>query len=647
MPHLPAPRPFEPQPRAGGLRRHVWLLPGGLTLTFMAMVAGWAHFNDQAEREAHAATLQEDASSVEAQLLARREVESTRLREVAARLGGTSRQPGQLAQLPEVSAGVDRLWNRLVWVDADKRVVDRVERSESTRTAASDDLRIQARGQAEHLVAPITDGTGQPIGELLARYDMADLLQSTDLGWLNHRYQVGFLSELGEVIASTARPSRPPQGTAFDRPLAASRDVTLRLVPYVAPVPWTRNPRTLGLLGGLLVLGSGASLLLRREIRATHRAVADARNEAAWRQSMEDSSLVGLRARDVEGRILYVNKTLCDMVGYSPEELVGLKPPLPFWPPEAVDAMMARNLDTLAGGAPRNGYETRWRHRDGRAVDVTIYESRLVNAQGRHVGWMGSIVDIGERKRLEEQDRRHTEVLAQHARLNDLGLLASELAHELNQPLTAIVGFSAGLAKAMEKNPGLDADMRQGLEAIQRNARKAGDIVHWIRGQTSRSAQERMPTDLNALIRTVVKSRMGYVLSSDIYLSLRLQDDLPLVHLDSVGMEQVVTNLVRNAAQAVSGLAPGQPRRLSVSSQRDADGWLTVTVADTGPGLKGKTLDELCTTFYTTKGDGLGLGLGICRAIVEAHRGQLSARDLNGGGAEFSFKLPLETRHET
>jgi two-component system sensor histidine kinase DctS len=150
---------------------------------------------------------------------------------------------------------------------------------------------------------------------------------------------------------------------------------------------------------------------------------------------MEDSALVGLRARDTEGRILYVNKTLCDMVGYRAEELVGVLPPLPFWPPEAVGALMASNLNTLAGAAPATGYETRWRHRDGHAVDVVIFESRLVDGEGRHIGWMGSIVDIGERKRLEDLERRHTEVLAQHARLNDLGLIASELAHELNQPL--------------------------------------------------------------------------------------------------------------------------------------------------------------------------------------------------------------------
>lgn len=646
MPTLPLPRPFEPQVRASGLRRHLWLLPGGLTLSFMPLVAAWAHFNDAAEREAHAATLREDAASVEAQLLARREVESTRLREVATRLASLSPQPGQMARLPEVTAGVDRLWNRLVWVDADKRVIDRVERSESARPAVSDDLRIQARGQAEHLVAPVTGSTGQAIGELLARYDIADLLQSTDLGWLNHRYQVSFLSELGEVIATTARPSRPPEGVAFDRPLSASRDMTLRLVPYVAPLPWTENPRTLGLLGGLLVLGSGASLLLRREIRATHRAVADARNEAAWRQSMEDSSLVGLRARDAEGRILYVNKTLCDMVGYSPEELVGLKPPLPFWPPEAVDAMLARNLDTLAGGAPRNGYETRWIHRNGRPVDVMIYESRLVDARGRHVGWMGSIVDIGERKRLEEQDRRHTEVLAQHARLNDLGLLASELAHELNQPLTAIVGFSAGLSKSMEQHPGLGAEMRQALEAIQRNTRKAGEIVHWIRGQTTRSANARAPADLSELVRAVVQGRVGRALPPDIYLALQLQDGLPTVSVDRVGIEQVVANLVRNAAEAMATQPPGRPRRLQVLTRQGEEGQLEVVVGDSGPGLGGKTIDELCTTFYTTKGDGLGLGLGICRAIVEAHHGRFTAHDRPEGGAEFRFNLPVEATLE-
>ena len=247
-----------------------------------------------------------------------------------------------LKGLPEVIAGFDRLWNRLVWLDADLRVLGLADRTVGAATAPSTDaLRVQGRGQADHLEQPVPAAAGLREGQVLARYDLTDLLGSTDLAWLSGRYQVTFVSELGEVIATTARADRRPQGAPLRTVSASFRDATLRLAPYEAPQPWFRGGGTIALLAGLLGLGIAASLLLRREVRQVQQAETASRTEAAWRRSMEDSALVGLRARDTEGRILYVNKTLCEMVGYSQEELVGLVPPLPFWPPEAVDALMA------------------------------------------------------------------------------------------------------------------------------------------------------------------------------------------------------------------------------------------------------------------------------------------------------------------
>jgi two-component system sensor histidine kinase DctS len=485
MPLALAPQPFHPRARASVAKRALWLLPLLLALAFVALIAYWAEGKDADERAAFQRTLMADTQSVQAQLKGRQDMELSKLHEVANRLGEhPATGDAALKALPEVVAGLDRLWNRLVWIGADSQVIARAARELALQTSTTDDLHIQSSGQAEHLVAAVQGADGKPAGQVLARYEITDLLQSTDLAWLNHRYQVDFLSELGEVIATTANPTKAPQGVHVDTPLAAFKDTTLRLTPYESMASWRSNSRTLALLAGLLLLGAAASQLLRREMARVARATARSQTEAAWRQSMEDSALVGLRARDPAGRILYVNKTLCDMVGYSREELVGLIPPLPFWPPEAIDAMMARNLNTLAGGASTDGFETRWKHRDGHSLDVMIFESPLVNSEGLRIGWMGSIVDISERKALEDKERRHVETMAQHARLNDLGLIASELAHELNQPLTTIASYSAGLQLALKKRLPDATDLLTAVDAVDRNAKKAGDIVNWIRQQT-------------------------------------------------------------------------------------------------------------------------------------------------------------------
>jgi len=627
-------------------RRALWLLPLGLGLVFMAVVGLWAASNEAHERQALVQRLKADASSVQAQLEARLDVERARLRDAALRLSGIDDPAAvDLYSLPEVIAGFDRLWNRLVWLDADLRVLARAERAvKPGAMLALDGLRIRSRGQAGHLEQPVPAASGGREGQLLARYELTDLLGTTDLAWLAGRYEVTFVSELGEVIATSGRAGLQPQGAAVEQPLPAFRDTVLRLAPYDAPRAWYRSPGTQAMLAGLLALGVAASLLLRREVRQVQQAEAASRTEAAWRRSMEDSALVGLRARDTEGRILYVNRTLCEMVGYGAEELVGLKPPLPFWPPEAVDALMARNLNTLAGAAPAAGYETRWRHRDGQIVDVVIYESRLVDSEGRHIGWMGSIVDIGERKRLEDLERRHTEALAQHARLNDLGLIASELAHELNQPLAAIAGYSAGLKASLQPGAAADAEALRAVEALQRNARKAGDIVNWIRRRGARAGPAPVPCDLNALVDEVLNARQRPMQRLQVAVRLGLAAGLPPVSADRIGIEQVLTNLLRNAAEAMAG-CPGtalvEVRTRQLPSIGVAPAAVEVTVCDSGPGLHGRSLDELCAAFHTTKRDGMGLGLGICRAIVEQHGGSLWATDRAEGGACFGFSLPV------
>jgi two-component system sensor histidine kinase DctS len=646
MPLTSAPKPFQPSALEAPWKRTLWLLPMVLALAFVGLIAYWAEVNDANDRAAFQNTLVADSQSVEAQLIGRQDTEKAKLSEVARRI---SRYRGAgdaaLQSLPEVVAGQDRLWNRLVWIDEDKRILARSIRPASAAIRSADGLQVaSAVGQADHFVVAVRLPDGRPDGQLLARYEITDLLKSTDLAWLNRRYQVDFLSELGEVIATTANPARVPHGARYERPLAAFKDTTLRLTPYEPLAAWRKNSKTVALLAALLLLGAAASQLLRREMARVARAVRGAQTEAAWRQSMEDSALVGLRARDPSGRILYVNKTLCDIVGYSREALVGLMPPLPFWPPDATDAMMARNQNTLAGQSSADGFESRWRHQDGRMVDVMVFESPLLDSTGAPIGWMGSIIDISARKALEEKERRHVEAMAQHARLNDLGLIASELAHELNQPLTTITSYSAGLNIALKKQLPQATDLLAAVDAMHRSAKKAGDIVNWIRRQSSRSEPVRRECDLNALLTESVAQRQRQIARNHIQVHWQLDPALPRVWLDRIGVEQLISNLLRNAGDALAetdGVRNLWLQTCLVAGTDAGPGRVRLAVRDNGPGLQGRTIDMLCSTFYSTKANGMGLGLGICRAIAESHGGELSAHDAPCGGAEFCFSLPL------
>jgi two-component system sensor histidine kinase DctS len=356
---------------------------------------------------------------------------------------------------------------------------------------------------------------------------------------------------------------------------------------------------------------------------------------------MEDSLNVGLRARDLEGRLVYVNRTLSEMVGFAPHELVGLKPPMPYWPPDSIEKTMQRHLRNLAGEAPREGYETLWCRRDGTRFPVMIFEAPLVDARGRQIGWMGSIIDLTERKRMEERERRQTELMAHHARLTMLGEIASTLAHELNQPLTAIAGYSAGVLNSLERNREADATVLRALQRLGEQASHAGAIVQRIRDFLTRHEPEREPCDINAVVRGAIALLRRDLDRASVTITQRLEAPAQGVIADSVLIEQVVLNLVRNAADALADRA-GE-RRIDVATSLSADGrFVRIDVADNGPGLAGRTIEQLFAPFYSTKPEGMGMGLAICRSIIEAHHGAFDAGEAFGGGARFSLTLPVE-----
>ena len=633
---------FAPGPAWAGRQRWMpapWSLPLLVAAAFTAVLVAWAVLRDADATRARHLALQADALSVEAQLRARLDVESARLRGVAARLPDAARLSREeadrlLAGLPEVGAGLERLWRSLVWLDGDNRLVASVERAARADGALGTTLHLSVPAGAS---APGGGAATHP-GRLVARYDPAELLRSGDFWWLALQYEVSLVTPLGEVIASTSAPGQRAVGERHEKLFEPITDATLRLTRRVAAPAWWSDERLLLLAGALLGLSAAASLGLRRQMHRTERAERDARQEASWRRAMEESALVGLRARDLDGRILHVNKTLCEMVGYSREELVGLVPPLPFWPPEGMDELMTRNRSTLQGRAPREGYETRWRHRDGRAIDVMIVESPLIDGQGRHVGWMGSFVDVTERKRLESVERRQNEAIAQRERLTTLGEIASTLAHELNQPLTSISAYGTGLAHVLRERGQADPEVQAALDTMVAQVGQAGRIVRRIRERLTRREPLFESVDLHEVVRDAMVLQRRRLAEARVALDLALGDGPAPVCADRVGLEQVLTNLLRNAVDALAG--QDGARRITVSTSL-AEGQVRVSVRDTGPGLQGRRIEQLCASFYSTKPEGMGLGLAICRSIVEGHGSVLEAQDHPAGGASFGFALPL------
>lgn len=361
----------------------------------------------------------------------------------------------------------------------------------------------------------------------------------------------------------------------------------------------------------------------------------------AFRQSMEDSLLVGMRARDLEGRIVYVNAAMCDMVGYSADELVGQLPPYPYWHPDELDRHWNDSDTILAGKATPQGKENRLRHRNGSDVYTMFYTAHLIDGNGQHIGWMSSVVDITAQKRAEEQQQQRETQLQRVQRVVTVGEMASTLAHELNQPLAALVNYAAA-ARALAEQ-GKTGPLNDSLAALSAQALRASDIVGRIRRWVRQHPETREPCDLQA----IVEQSLGLLLRAEARrhgIPVRIdQAPVPLrVSADRVLLEQVVINLGLNALQAMQTHTPppgGHELRLRITTD---GGHALVQVLDRGPGLPPGIAERLFEPFFTTRSDGLGLGLNICRSIVESMGGELQARNRDGGGALFEIRLPLD-----
>ena len=631
---------------------------------------------------------------------------------------------------------------------------------------------------------PLLNG-GVFAGALVVEYSVENLLRYFVPPEVARRRAISVLDENGNVLASTviALPGRanPQAPIVHDVPLTPSANgVVLRAAGYRTSVLLIGNTlfwMVLALSGLTLWMLLGTWRHMRRRAQIQGALV----QETNFRRAMENSMLTGMRAMDLEGRITYVNPAFCAMTGFSEPELIGRLPPYPYWPPERVEENARLLQQELQGRSPAGGIEVRVMRKDGVLFDARMYVSPLIDARGKQTGWMTSMTNITEAKRIRDQlsasherfttvlegldaavsvlsvqqgellfanrsyrlwfgadarghsqlasgslphpgyqadgddhidglsglpaqeltktgadprevyieslgkwfdvrsrylqwtdgrlaqmliatdvtARRRVEEQVAHqaekaqvsSRLITMGEMASSVAHELNQPLTAIANYCNGMISRVRGDSIGRDDLVSALEKTSRQAERAGQIIQRIRAFVRKSVPQRQSAQARQIVDDALELASIELRRRNVTIHSYVAQRLPELMVDPILIEQVLLNLVRNAAEAIDTAQMPSSRRfieLRVVPRHTTEEGAIVefSVTDTGPGLPDEVIARLYEAFFSTKAEGLGIGLSLCRSIVESHRGRIRAQNLYNGaavsGCRFAFSLPVE-----
>ena len=502
--------------------------------------------------------------------------------------------------------------------------------------------------------------------------------------------------------------------------------------------------------------------------------------ETNFRRAMENSMPTGMRAMDLDGRITYVNAAFCQMTGFAQDELVGRLPPYPYWPPDRVDENSRLLQQELLGRSPSGGIEVKVMRKDGTLLDARMYVSPLIDPKAHQTGWMTSMTNITEAKRVrdqlsasherfttvlegldasvsvlsvqqgellftnrsyrvwfgsdaqghqqmaggvagapydahaeddsdplsglptqeltetganprevfveslqkwfdvrarylqwtdgrlaqmliatditarlraEEQSAAQAEKAQMTSRLVTMGEMASSVAHELNQPLTAITNYCNGMVSRVQAETIARDDLVTALRKTARQAERAGQIIRRIRAFVKRSEPQRQSAQARQIVEDAVELAGIELRRRNVAIHTYVAQRLPPILVDPILIEQVVLNLLKNAAEAIDDAQLPAARRqieMRVVPRHTAEegGIIEFSVTDKGPGIKDEVIGRLYEAFFTTKAEGLGIGLSLCRTIIESHRGRMKAQNLYNGnsvvGCRFAFTLPVE-----
>ena len=631
---------------------------------------------------------------------------------------------------------------------------------------------------------------GEIIGYLAALYTTQGVLDVVP-SELKALYRFTLLTDNERVLSISSDRDTPRRAftnqTSLDIGIL-SPNLILRIDTYPPPTNLTFR-MLIGVVIGLcaFVIWSLWSVLKQMQVR--QEAEASLRTETSFRNAMENSTPVGIRAHDMEKRITYVNRAFCDMTGWSAKELIGLTPPFPFWPESRREELVEKmNLALQSEVISKTGIEGAILRRDGSQILTRTFIAPLINEKGKQTGWITSLVDISEPTKIREelsasqerfvtvlegldaavsvvdlendkllfanrfyrenfgddakghfklasnrnnpdalrevaeelQDsapgiptsflyqeaeseevqlddgsnkwfevrrrfipwvdghlaqlliatditiRKEADELARQqearmqftSRLTTMGEMASSLAHELNQPLSAISNYCMGVAKRLEGN--LDAsvskDILPALEKASEQAHRAGTIIQRIRGFVKRSEPQRKFSSITTIIDDAVGLVEIEAHRHRLSITSNLAGDLPEVNVDPVLILQVLVNLLKNALDSVREAYPLSSRwsapPVNISADLDTSTFpamLRIQVTDSGGGIAESVIERMFEPFFSTKADGMGMGLNICRSIIESHHGRLWASNVMDSertklaGCTFTMLLPLES----
>lgn len=633
------------------------------------------------------------------------------------------------------------------------------------------------------------DDQGKFAGVIMGEYSIDGLLRFGVPTEVTAKYAVTLIDDKNQVLAGNLPPPRNPAA----RLLPWSDGAAEYEIP-VSPVGNGLLIRAEGYRASLGVVGSGFFWLVsalsaltvwmllgtwrhtRRRVQAQQALIA----ETNFRRAMENSMLTGMRALDLQGRITYVNPAFCQMTGLTEGDLVGRTPPFPHWPEGEIDTLMQRLDDELHGRTPPGGFEVRVKRKNGQIFDARMYVSPLIDPRGQQTGWMTSMTDITEPKRIREEltasyerfttvlegldaavsvaplgseellfanklyrswfggevsghlnliaqagvpsavptddtldavdglagfptdtltaaqtenaeiyvpelskwlevrsryltwvdgrlaqmviatditPRRHAEEQAAQqneraqtaSRLITMGEMASSVAHELNQPLTAINNYCNGMVSRIKGKQISNEDLLIALDKTAKQAHRAGQIIQRIRSFVKRSEPNRMAADVATMVSNAMELADIELRRHHVRLSHYIAARLPEIMVDPILIEQVLINLMKNAAESIEQAHLPTARRSVelrvVPKQIEDQAVVEFSVLDTGRGLSPEVMGRLYEAFYSTKAEGMGIGLKLCRSIVESHQGRMEAENLYNGdevvGCRFTFWIPV------
>jgi two-component system, LuxR family, sensor kinase FixL len=357
-----------------------------------------------------------------------------------------------------------------------------------------------------------------------------------------------------------------------------------------------------------------------------------------------DAAVDAIILIDERGRIMRFNLAAERMFGYKQAEV--LLQNVSMLMPEPYQSQHDRYLNRYAGTGERRiigiGREVQALRKDGTIfpIDLSVGEFRTTGEllpSGEH-GYVGIIRDLTERKAQTREAEELRGRLAHVGRLGTLGEMVSGIAHEVNQPLTAISTYASACRRMVQSGSMSGEELAATLDKIAAQAERAGQVIRGLRALVRRRDEQREPVEVNRLIRDVIKLVDFEVRQADYRIDLDLAEPLPEVLGDAVQIQQVVLNLIRNGLDAMLEQARGDAIRIET---RLHEGHVEIHVTDSGPGLPPQARKRLFEPFFTTKPQGIGLGLSICKSIITAHRGELTGETAPAGGARFRVRLPV------